>query len=171
MPKPILDDVGSSLLININVTKDDQSVFSLDAEKHIREEGNQFMAGVLDRLPEITAILNMSRNSYDRLNRIKEDLSIPDLIRVQPECELRRIALCSPDNTCNIYMALNLILHAGIEGIENKKTLCDSKCKTFADLPSSLDEAIELADKSELVNEVIGEKTWKNLKESLSKRS
>lgn len=167
LPKPIVGNMGSSLLININLTKDGKSVFSLDADKNLHEEGNQFMAGILDRLPEMTSILNMNTNSYSRLNQIKLDNSIPDLIRVQPECDLRRIALCSPDNMCNIYMALNLILHAGIEGIERKKAINEVRCKTFADLPSSFEKAIEVTDNSSFVKEVIGVETWKLLKCSL----
>lgn len=167
LPKPIIDNIGSSLLININLTKDGNSIFSLDGDKNLYAEGNQFMAGILDRLPEITSILNMNTNSYSRLNQIKMDNSIPDLIRVQPECDLRRIALCSPDNMCNIYMALNLILHAGIEGIEKKKSLNDVKCKTFADLPSSFEKAIEITNNSDFAKSVIGTKTWKFLKFNL----
>ena len=167
LPKPFDDGMGSSLLINLNVSKDGQSLFSLDSDKNIHESGNQFMAGILDRLPEMTSILNMNTNSYNRLNQIKLDNSIPDLIRVQPECDLRRIALCSPDNLCNIYMALNLILHAGIEGLENKKSLNDIKCKTFSDLPSSFEEALEFSNNSLFVKNVIGDDTWNFLKSSL----
>lgn len=167
MPRPIPNSMGSSLFINIDITKDGNKLFSLDGSKKLHEEGNQFMAGILDRLPEMTSILNMNTNSYNRLNQIKSDNSIPDLIRVQPEFDLRRIALCSPDNMCNIYMALNLILHAGIEGIEKGKSLNDVKCKTFSDLPSSLEEALQITDKSDFVKNVIGDKTWECLKSSL----
>lgn len=167
LPKPIADTMGSSLLINMDMSKNQESLFSFNSSDDIHEKGNQFMAGILDRLPEMTSLLNMNTNSYNRLNQIKLDNSIPDLIRVQPDLDLRRIALCSPDAMCNIYMALNLLLHAGMEGIECKKSLHSVNCKTFNDLPSSFEEALELTNKSQFVKDVIGEDTWKSLKFSL----
>lgn len=167
LPKPIEDKPGSSLLINMNVSKNGTSIFKLDSNGNIDKLGNQFMAGILDRLPEITCFLNANTNSYNRLNQIKLDNSIPHLIRIQPESDLHRIALCSPDAMCNIHMVLNLILHAGIEGIELQKNISDVKCKKFSDLPSTLEEAICIADNSDFVKSVIDIHTWKELKFNL----
>lgn len=167
MPKPLENNIGSSLLINMDIRKDGNSLFSLDSSSNTNKQGNHFMAGILDRLPEMTSILNMNTNSYNRLNHIKQNNDIPDLIRVQPELDLRRIALYSPDPMCNIYMVLNLLLHAGIEGIEKEKCLKDARCQTFNDLPSSFEEALEITNQSDFVKGIIGEEVWKSLKSSL----
>jgi glutamine synthetase len=130
--------------------------------------GNQFIAGILDRLPEISCFLNADTNSYNRLNQIKMDNSIPSIIRVQPEdSSTNSVALCSPDAMCNIYIALNLILHAGVEGIELKKDINNVCCNKFSDLPSSLEEALNIAENSQFVKSIIGEEAWKNFKFSL----
>lgn len=167
LPKPLIDKSGSSLLINLNVSKDNKSIFKADSNGNISEMGVQFIAGILDRLPEMTCFLNANTNSYNRINQIKLDNSIPNLIRVQSEKDLQRIALCSPDAMCNIYIALNLILHAGIEGIELNKDINMVKCKKFSNLPSSFEEALNIAENSEFIKSIIGEETWKNLKFSL----
>ena len=167
LPKPLVDKSGSSLLINMNVNKNGNNIFGLDSNGKMNPLGVQFMAGILDRLPEITSFLNPNTNSYNRLNQIKLDNSVPSLIRVQSERDLQRIALCSPDAMCNIYIALNLVLHAGIEGIELQKDIDSVSCKKFSDLPSSFEEALTITDNSDFVKSIIGEETWKSIKFSL----
>lgn len=167
LPKPIEDKSGSSLLINLNIKKDNKSIFTLNSDGSMNPTGKQFIAGILDRLPEMTCFLNCNTNSYNRLNQIKLDNSIPNLIRVQSQTDLPRIAICSPDAMCNIYSVLNLIIHAGIEGIELQKDINNVKCNKFSDLPSSFEEALNIADSSEFVKNIIGEDTWKQLKFNL----
>ncbi len=167
-PKPLVDKTGSSLLINLNVCKNNQNIFKCDSDGNMSTVGNQFIAGILDRLPEISCFLNADTNSYNRLNQIKMDNSIPSIIRVQPEdSSTNSVALCSPDAMCNIYIALNLILHAGVEGIELKKDINNVCCNKFSDLPSSLEEALNIAENSQFVKSIIGEEAWKNFKFSL----
>jgi glutamine synthetase len=166
LPKPLNDNYYNSLLINLSVTKDGKNIFNL-VDGKLNPIGEYFMAGIMDRLPEITAFLNANTNSYRRLNQIKQDNSFPDLFRLQPQKDLQRVALCSPDAMCNIYTALNLVLRAGIEGIELQKDIENVACKSFSDLPSSFEEALKLAYTSEFVKSAVGDETLEELFNSL----
>jgi glutamine synthetase len=66
-----------------------------------------------------------------------------------------RIELRSPDSACNPYLAYAVALAAGLKGIEGKYTLEPSSDKAL--LPSNLEEAIEVMEKSELVRQTLGE--------------
>ena len=167
LPKPILDKTGSALIVTMNILKDGNRIFSLDKEGSMNSCGEHFIAGVLNRLPEMSCFLNANTNSYDRLNQIKKDNSMPNLIRIQPDKTSQRIAICSPDPMCNIYSVLNLIMHAGIEGIEHNTLLKDVKCKDFSSLPSSFEEALSIANDSEFVHNVVGSKAMQSLQDSL----
>ncbi len=80
-----------------------------------------------------------------------------------------RIELRSPDVACNPYLAFAVLLHAGLEGIERQykavpptesspEQLSDSarRRKGIRQLPDSLNEAIRLAEQSELVRRALG---------------
>ena len=73
-----------------------------------------------------------------------------------------RLELRSPDCTANPYLALALIINAGLDGIEKQLPLpsvSDNK-HTHEDLerlPESLDEAVAAAKKSAFVRGVLGD--------------
>ena len=71
--------------------------------------------------------------------------------------------LRSPDSCCNPYMASAIIIQAGIAGVRNKEKLPPAKDVSFRfltedgsakldRLPESIEEAIELASKSDFIN-------------------
>jgi glutamine synthetase len=81
-----------------------------------------------------------------------------------------RIEFRSMDSACNPYLALALLLAAGLKGIEEGYELPDGaeddvwglseserKAMGMKPLPSSLDQAIEIMERSELVAETLGE--------------
>jgi glutamine synthetase len=86
-----------------------------------------------------------------------------------------RIEFRSPDPACNPYLAFSVMLAAGLEGIEKgyelpepiEKDIFDlseEEKKEFkiASLPGSLVEAIEIAEKSEIVRNALGEHIFNN---------
>lgn len=164
MPKPLKGQHGNSLHINISVKKNGKNIFSPD-EKNQTDEGRYFIAGILNRIKEITAFLNPTTNSYSRFGECLAPKYIDwsyenrsQLIRIpKTTASNARIELRSADPSCNPYIAINLILRAGIEGIENKIQLSAPKSDTVSDvnlktLPESLAEAYELAKSSEFVS-------------------
>jgi glutamine synthetase len=66
-----------------------------------------------------------------------------------------RIEFRSPDSACNPYLAYAVMLAAGLKGIE-KKYVLEPSTETQL-LPSNLEEAITVMEKSELVRETLGE--------------
>ena len=131
---------------------------------------NNFIAGIMAHIKEITAFLNPTENSYKRLGEKKAPKYITwskenrsQLIRIPAATgEYERIELRSPDSTANPYITFALLIYAGLDGILNKKKLRNSTdinlfkadqsvTKNLDILPLSLKEAVKLAKNSEFI--------------------
>lgn len=174
MPKPLLDNCGSGLHINLSLSKNGFNIFNND-NNELSKVMEHFIAGLLDKAPEITMFLNPITNSYERFGKFEAPKYVSwshqnrsQLVRIPAATgEKVRMELRSPDPSINPYIAFALIISAGLEGIEKKMPLPDSIDEDLynADksitnnltlLPESLDKAIELAKESDLVRNVIG---------------
>ncbi|MBR0112666.1 MAG: glutamine synthetase [Clostridia bacterium] len=162
-PKPLPGESGNGVHINI-------SVHSADSKDCLES----FMAGVLGRIKEITAFLNPSEDSYKRLGRNKAPKYITwskenrsQLIRIPAGSpEQRRMELRSPDSLANPYIALTLLIYAGIEGIDknlsapsptdlNLYSTPEEKLSGIETLPGTLEEANRFARESEFVKSIL----------------
>ena len=180
MPKPLNIECGSGLHINISLYKDGVNLFK-DKSSDNYKYTKKFLAGILNRIEEITLFLNSSTNSYARLGKDKAPKYITwskenrsQLIRIPASKGDRcRMELRSPDSSCNPYIAFALLIKAGIEGIENNLELCEpkninlfdideNKVNDFKKLPQDLNEAINLAKDSEFIKTVLPQKTIEN---------
>lgn len=175
MPKPFGNKSGSGMHINISLYKDGFNLFS-NTKSDDYKIAQSFMAGILDKIVEITLFLNPNNNSYERFgqNQAPEYVSWAhnnrsQLIRI-PAAKAggERIELRSPDSTINPYLAYTLILRAGMMGVEKKLELpastdanlftADSSITNrLESLPKTLGEAANLAKESEFVKGVLGE--------------
>jgi glutamine synthetase len=162
MPKPLPFQAGNGLHVNLSLEKGGRALFASTAEE--TDKGAlAFLAGVLRRLREISVFLNASPNSYQRLGAHSAPGSPPfsfgnrsELIRIpRATSGASRMELRSPDATMSPYLALALIVSAGMEGIEDAISP-DSKMES---LPASLKEAAALARESKFCASVIGEET------------
>lgn len=179
MPKPLLEDAGSGLHINLSLLKNGENIFKIGEEN--MAEAESFMAGVLYRIREITLFLNPTINSYKRFGAHEAPKFVTwshgnrsQLIRIPYATgEYTRMELRSPDPSCNLYLALTLIIEAGLEGIANKMplptacnlNLLDATAEISSDtatLPTSMEEAISLAENSAFVASALPEKTFEN---------
>jgi glutamine synthetase len=184
MPKPLENEHGSALSISISLKKGGKNIFSSDFST-MSTEGKCFISGVLERIREITAFLNSTTNSYKRFgtgyapkyvnwsfeNRAQL-IRIPVTVGIAPRIEIR-----SADACCNPYVAFRLILAAGIEGIKSKnytlleKTLKDgSNVMSFEPLPTSLEEAVEIARNSEFVRRTLTSEIRGNIFEKFDRQ-
>ena len=180
MPKPLNIECGSGLHINISLYKDGVNLFK-DKSSDNYKYTKKFLAGILNRIEEITLFLNSSTNSYARLGKDKAPKYITwskenrsQLIRIPASKGDRcRMELRSPDSSCNPYIAFALLIKAGIEGIENNLELCEpkninlfeideNKVNDLKKLPQDLNEAINLAKDSEFIKTVLPQKTIEN---------
>lgn len=113
-PKPLPDCPGSGFHINMSVQARGENLMQ------------HMVAGILNRIPEITLFLNPSDQSYRRLGSHKAPKYISwssdnrsMLIRIPAASgEYRRVELRSPDCTANPYLAFALLIWAGLEGIQ-----------------------------------------------------
>jgi glutamine synthetase len=174
MPKPIHNAPGSGMHINLSLSLDGKNIFRNASDGH-SEAAESFIAGVLSRAREITLFLNPLTNSYARLGSCDAPRYVSwshqnrsQLVRIPAAArEKVRMELRSPDPSLNPYLAFALIISAGLDGIEKKTALPPAvdvdltaadkgAVKDLASLPDSLEKAIELAEKSVFVKEVIG---------------
>ena len=187
MPKPIADNSGNGLHINLSLSKNGTNIFE-NNNKWEQENVQGFIAGILSKAKEITAFLNPLVNSYERFGKFEAPKYISwshqnrsQLIWIPAATgEKTRIELRSPDSAINPYIAFSLIIGAGLYGIENSiklpeainenlYTASDEILKNIDTLPESLEEALSIAKNSDFIKEIIGQEVldrYIELKES-----
>ncbi|MBN2185990.1 MAG: type I glutamate--ammonia ligase [Dehalococcoidia bacterium] len=183
MPKPVFDVNGSGMHVHMSLFKGNRNAFFDENDPyHLSKTAKHFAAGLLKHAPEITSITNQWVNSYKRLIPGYEApvyitwarRNRADLIRI-PEHKLgkenaTRIEFRSPDPACNPYLALSVMLAAGLEGMEEEyepspplernvfeMTEEERREKNIGTLPGSLYEALQLSKESELVRKALGQ--------------
>ncbi|MCH3972283.1 MAG: glutamine synthetase family protein [Oscillospiraceae bacterium] len=177
MPKPLPGFSGSSLRINISLTRDGENLFQTTNDK-CSPLAESFMAGVLRRVSEITLFLNPITNSYERFGCFEAPKFVTwshqnrsQLIRIPsaPDPDHARMELRSTDPACNPHLAFALLLWAGLEGIQDGLQLPPAENRNLFDvpeeetanleqLPANLYEALQLAEKSDFIRKCLPEK-------------
>lgn len=162
-PKPLPQESGNGMHINMSIKSADGKDYS-----------EQYMAGIMSHIREMTAFLNSCDESYKRLGEKKAPKYVTwshqnrsQLIRIPAaEGEYKRMELRSPDPMANPYIAFTLLIYAGLDGIENNMTLSEPVNKNLftADkeatkdlelLPQSYAQALEIAKNSEFIKKVL----------------
>ncbi len=183
MPKPYTEHPGSGMHTHVSLFEGDRNAFFAAGEEYqLSKTGRQFIAGVLRHAPEILVVTNQWVNSYKRLMWGGEAPSYicwghnnrSAMIRVpmyKPnKGQSTRMELRTVDSACNPYLAFAVMLAAGMKGIEESYDLPreaeddvwslnerERKSLGIDPLPKSLQEAIEVAEGSELLAETLGE--------------
>ena len=182
MPKPIAGINGSGMHTHLSLfTEDGENVFHDENDEfNLSTEAKQFLAGVLEHAPAITAVCNPTVNSYKRLVPGYEapvyvawsDVNRSALIR-KPDSRVpaaSRIELRSPDPACNPYLALAVMIQAGLEGLdqgleapdpvrENIYEFDEEKREEYGidTLPPNLGRAIDTLEDDEVVMDALGD--------------
>ena len=175
MPKPILNAAGSGLHVNLSLSKNGFNIFKTGSGEYSKIS-ESFIAGILEKIPEITLFLNPIANSYERFGDFEAPKYVSwshqnrsQLIRIPAAFgEKIRMELRSPDPALNPYLAFALITAAGLEGIEKNSPLSaavnsnlysidENITKSLTLLPNTLDKAISLAENSKFIKSVLGE--------------
>lgn len=183
MPKPLAAQPGSGMHTHLSLFEGDRNAFyEAGAQYQLSKVARQFIAGLLVHSAEITAVTNQWVNSYKRLWGGGEAPSYvcwghnnrSALIRVpmyKPgKGNSTRIEYRAIDSACNPYLSFAVILAAGMKGIEDGLDLLDGaeddvwsltdserRAMGIAPLPTSLEAALALMERSELVAETLGE--------------
>lgn len=179
MPKPLPAYSGNGMHVNLSLSRlPSPGTVTLPTENLFATpspEAEQFMAGVLERTPEMTLFFNPTANSYERLGRMEAPQYVSwskqnrsQLIRIPAATgDKARMELRSPDPSVNPYLAFAALLHAGLDGIQQQRKLpppLDVNLYTadihllsdLTALPASLSEALVLARKSDFLRRAVG---------------
>ncbi|RKX29509.1 MAG: glutamine synthetase [Candidatus Zixiibacteriota bacterium] len=189
MPKPVFNQNGSGMHCHMSLFNGNKNLFfDGDDEYNLSKMARQFTAGLLKHVCEFTLVTNQWVNSYKRLvpgyeapvyiswgRRNRSSMVRVPLYRVGKE-RATRIELRSPDPAANPYLVFSVMLAAGLQGIEEKYKLpnpiednifemspADKEELNIETLPNSLENAIRLFEKSELMKETLGEHVHKKL--------
>ena len=188
MPKPLAGLNGSGLHLYLSLFSKGENVFSSkELEDNLSPLGRQFIAGLLEHAPSITAITNQWVNSYKRLVPGFEApvylswalKNRSDLVRV-PEYKVEkadsaRVEYRAPDPACNPYLAFSVILAAGLDGVRRKLSPPEPAVTNVAQvtpeeraemgigvLPTSLEVALTNMKESSLVREALGDHVFES---------
>ncbi len=186
MPKPFTTHPGSGMHTHVSLFEGDRNAFfEAGSQYQLSKTGRQFIAGILRHAAEITVVTNQWVNSYKRLVGGGEAPSYvcwghnnrSAMIRVpmyKPnKGQSTRVELRTLDSACNPYLAFAVILAAGLKGIEQGYELPpeaeddvwslndrERKALGIDPLPRSLQDAIHVAESSELLAETLGEHVY-----------
>jgi glutamine synthetase len=189
MPKPLAGQPGSGMHVHVSLFEGDSNAFyDAGAKYQLSQVGRRFVAGLLRHAPEFTAVTNQYVNSYKRLWGGDEapsyvswgHLNRSALVRVplyKPgKDSSARVEYRAVDSATNPYLAFSVLLAAGLKGIEEEYelppeaehsmwTLSDAERKSmgFDPLPQSLEHALAVMERSELVAETLGEQVFSYL--------
>ncbi|MEM7819286.1 MAG: type I glutamate--ammonia ligase [Candidatus Aenigmatarchaeota archaeon] len=179
MPKPIFGVNGSGMHTHQSLWKDGKNLF-FDPEKEdqLSNLALYYIGGLIKHAKGITAITNPIVNSYKRLvpgyeaptNIAWGKRNRSPLIRIpEKRGNSTRIEYRSPDPSCNPYLALLVMLAAGIDGIENEYHpgppiasnvyhMDESEKRIFGveKLPADLNEALTYLKNDEVIKEALG---------------
>jgi glutamine synthetase len=183
MPKPVAGVNGSGMHTHQSLFEGDRNAFFDDTDEyHLSKTAKHYIGGLLQHAPEITLVTNQWVNSYKRLvpgfeapvyvcwaRRNRSALVRVPQYKPGKE-EATRIEYRSPDPACNPYLAFAAMLAAGLAGIEAETQLppeasnniyemtpAERETAGIASLPEDLPDAIALAERSDVLREVLGE--------------
>ncbi|MFN2399057.1 MAG: type I glutamate--ammonia ligase [Gemmatimonadaceae bacterium] len=180
MPKPIFGQNGSGMHTHQSLFRGNKNAFwDENAQWELSDVALHYIGGLLRHARGYSAITNPLVNSYKRLvpgfeapvnvawsmrNR-SPMIRIPDRRGLGTRCELRM-----PDPAANPYLALAVMLAAGLDGIETKADAREpvntniwemshreKRRLRIDDLPGDLNEACDELEKDEVIAQALGE--------------
>lgn len=156
MPKPLFGLNGNGMHFNVSLFKGDKNAFYDENDDiGLSQDMRHFMAGILKHARGFTAVCNPLVNSYKRLvpgyeapsyiawsgkNR-SPLLRIPSSRGMSTRAEVRSV-----DPAANPYLALAVILKAGLEGIKNKTDLPEPVNENIYEMSREEREAVGVED-------------------------
>jgi glutamine synthetase len=179
MPKPFADQAGSGLHCHLQFWQGEENLLG-NADGTLSKQGLQFVAGLIEHVPAITAIANPSINSYKRLvpgyeapvyiawgYRNRSALIRVPLFNQSKDAD---VEFRSPDSLCNPYLLLTALSAAGLDGIHRKlappEPVADdldhlpqsqlAKLK-ISQLPATLTAALQSLQQDAVIRQALGE--------------
>lgn len=189
MPKPIFGVAGSGMHCNLSLFKNGENVFyDPKSDLELSDTARHFIAGIVKHAPAFTAVTNPTVNSYKRLVPGYEApcyvawsaQNRSPLLRIPASRGLStRVEVRSVDPSANPYLALAVLLKAGLDGIKNKLTppppvdrniyAMDREerlAEGITDLPPSLARALEELNANEVIISALGSHIYEHFVEA-----
>ncbi len=189
MAKPLYGIAGSGMHCNMSLFKGQENVFfDKNGEMQLSQTAYHFMAGLLEHARAFTAVCNPTVNSYKRLvpgfeapvyvawsghNR-SPLIRIPEARGLSTRLELRSV-----DPTANPYLAMAVLLEAGLDGIRRELTPPpavdrniyvmteeEREAAQIYDLPSTIHNAIKALRKDQVMIDALGQHIYGNFNEA-----
>lgn len=180
LPKPIAGVSGNGMHFHISLFQDGKNAFDdPKGEYGLSVVAHQFIAGLLNHAEGITAITNPLVNSYKRLvpgfeapvNIAWSTSNRTALIRIPAKRgNSTRAEVRMPDPSCNPYLALAVMLAAGLDGLAQKMepppaiqrnifkmTVREKRHHRVKELPTNLREAMQELQKDEVLAAALSE--------------
>lgn len=185
MPKPILGINGSGMHFNMSLfNKEGNAFFDEHSNDQLSTDAHYFVGGLLKYARSFTAVCNPIVNSYKRLVPGYEapvyvawsEQNRSPLVRIPAaRGNSTRIEIRSVDPSANPYLALAVLLAAGLKGIEDKitppltvdrniysMTREERLAEGVNDLPGSLREALKELKKEPVILDALGDHISQN---------
>jgi glutamine synthetase len=189
MPKPVYGINGSGMHTHMSLFSDKANVFhDAAAPMQLSQSCLHYIGGILRHAKGFCAITNPLVNSYKRLvpgyeaptNIAWSERNRSPLVRVPAaRGTSTRIELRMPDSSCNPYLALAVMLRAGLDGLEkqidpgppiNKNIFAMSHRERrhlrIDELPGNLSEALDELEKDDLVRDTLGDHLFEHFIEA-----
>lgn len=180
MPKPLFGMNGSGMHCHQSLFKGSTNVFYDESDSlGLSNVARQYMAGILHHARSLAAITNPTVNSYKRLVPGYEApcyvawsaSNRSPMIRIPASRGLStRVEVRNPDPAANPYLALAVMLKAGLDGIKNNMQLPpptdrniyvmteeERIAEGIPSLPADLKEAITELVNNEVISSALGE--------------
>lgn len=189
MPKPLFGVNGSGMHMNVSLFKGNENAFlDEDGDLKLSKTAYQFMAGIIEHAKAFTAVTNPTVNSYKRLVPGYEapcyiawsGKNRSPLIRIPASRGLStRVEVRSVDPAANPYLAMAVLLGAGLDGIKRDLTppkavdrniyamnRKERKEVGIEDLPGTLSAALDELQSDEVMTKALGSHILNNFVEA-----
>jgi glutamine synthetase len=189
MPKPIFGQNGSGMHTHQSLFKGKENAFwEAKSQWELSKVALHYIGGLLKHARGMCAITNPLVNSYKRLvpgyeapvNVAWSMRNRSPLIRVPERRGVgTRVELRMPDPAANPYLALAVMLAAGLDGIQSEAdwrepvneniwemSFRERRRLRIDDLPHDLNEALDELEKDELITSALGEHVTRHFVEA-----
>ncbi len=189
MPKPVFGLAGSGMHCNISLFKNGENVFYDTSKKlELSDVAYQFIAGIVKNASAFTAVTNPTVNSYKRLVPGYEApcyvawsaQNRSPLVRIPASRGLStRVEVRSVDPAANPYLAMAVLLQAGLDGVRNNltppaavdrniyaMTTSERAEAGIDDLPATLKLALENLKANEMMVSALGDHIFEHFVEA-----
>ncbi|MDN5325950.1 MAG: glutamine synthetase [Moorella sp. (in: firmicutes)] len=192
MPKPVAGINGSGMHTHQSLFKEGRNAFyDPDDPLELSKVAYYYIGGLMHHARALTAITNPTVNSYKRLVPGFEapvyiawsPRNRSPLIRVPAKRGAStRIELRNPDPSCNPYLALAVMLKAGLDGIKKQiqppapaerniyeMTPAERRDLGIGSLPGDLKEALAELSRDEVIRDALGDHVYRHFVEAKEK--